>query len=404
MLRGGVGIFYDLGSGSTGNATITFPYRRSKSFFGVPFPLTPDQAAPPPFSLSPLKGSIYIPDRNLKLPRTYQWNATVEQSLGPNQTFSASYVGAAGRRLLRQKTIFTPSGFNLFFTDNTATSDYHAMQLQFQRRLSRGLQVLASYTWSHSIDIASSDSSDGRTPLNPRIDRGSSAFDVRHAFNTAVTYDLPRPSVSSVAGAFLRNWSIDTIVTARSATPVDLIASSDFTGGVQTIVRPNLIPGIPLYLYGSQYPGGRIINNVIPTLAQVRAAGCADLAPVSAPTNAKGPFCTPLVGQGNLGRNVLRGFPVFQVDLALRRHFNLTERVKLQLRAEAFNLFNHPNFGDPGVEDSFFGTNNLTNSLFGQSTVMLGRSLGSGGTSGGFNPLYQIGGPRSIQLSLRLGF
>ncbi len=91
---------------------------------------------------------------------------------------------------------------------------------------------------------------------------------------------------------------------------------------------------------------------------------------------------------------------MYQVDLALRRQFNLTERIKLQLRAEAFNLFNHPNFGDPGG----FQGNFLPHPFFGQSTVMLGKSLGSGGAAGGFNPLYQLGGPRSIQLAVRLSY
>jgi hypothetical protein len=99
--------------------------------------------------------------------------------------------------------------------------------------------------------------------------------------------------------------------------------------------------------------------------------------------------------QGNLGRNVLRGFPMWQVDFGVRRQINLTERVNLQLKAEAFNLFNHPNFGDP------IGT--LTNNLFGRSTQMLGRSIGRG-LVGGFSPLYQVGGPRSIQLALKLQF
>jgi hypothetical protein len=91
---------------------------------------------------------------------------------------------------------------------------------------------------------------------------------------------------------------------------------------------------------------------------------------------------------------------VYQVDLALRRQFNLTERVRLQFRAEFFNLFNHPNFGDPGNLEG----NSLFSPLFGQSTTMLGRSLGSGGASGGFNPLYQVGGPRSIQFALKVQF
>jgi len=93
-----------------------------------------------------------------------------------------------------------------------------------------------------------------------------------------------------------------------------------------------------------------------------------------------------------LGRNALRGFGATQLDLTLRRQFRFTERLSLQARADFFNILNHPNFGNPG--------NNLTNPLFGQSTQTLASSLGSGGANGGFNPLYQIGGPRSIQLAL----
>jgi len=100
--------------------------------------------------------------------------------------------------------------------------------------------------------------------------------------------------------------------------------------------------------------------------------------------------------QGDLGRNALRGFGATQVDLTLRRQFKIHERLALQARADFFNIFNHPNFGSP--------INYLSSPLFGQSTQMLGASLGSGGQNGGLNPLYQIGGPRSVQLALKLLF
>jgi len=98
---------------------------------------------------------------------------------------------------------------------------------------------------------------------------------------------------------------------------------------------------------------------------------------------------------------VLRGFGAWQTDLALRRRFHLTERFGLQFSAEFFNLFNHPNFGDP-LKVSVF--TQIANPLFGLSTQTLANSLGTGGAAGGFNPLYQIGGPRSIQLALKLTF
>ena len=96
------------------------------------------------------------------------------------------------------------------------------------------------------------------------------------------------------------------------------------------------------------------------------------------------------------GRNALRGFGAWQADLALQRQFHVTEKFGLRFRAEFFNILNHPNFGSPN--------NVLTSPQFGQSTQTLASSLGSGGANGGFNPLYQIGGPRSIQLALKMEF
>ena len=127
-------------------------------------------------------------------------------------------------------------------------------------------------------------------------------------------------------------------------------------------MRPNLVPGVPLWIANPNVAGGKEINPAAFTI----------------PTGAV---------QGDLGRNALRGFGATQVDLTLRRQFKLRERLSLQARADLFNIFNHPNFGPP--------INYLSSPLFGQSTQMLGASLGSGGQNGGLNPLYQIGGPRS---------
>jgi hypothetical protein len=108
-------------------------------------------------------------------------------------------------------------------------------------------------------------------------------------------------------------------------------------------------------------------------------------------------FTEPPTGQqGDFGRNVLRGFGASQADITFQRQFHLTERMQLRFRGEFFNIFNHPNFGPPD--------NNITDAFFGYSTATLATSLGSGGANGGFNPLYQIGGPRSIQLALKLVF
>ncbi len=388
IIRGGLGIFYDLGSQGAG-ATITFPFLRQRTVSNVPYPLDPATAAIVPFSLNPPFSRLTVTEPDLRLPRTYQWNLTVEQSLGENQTFSAAYVGAIGRDLLQTDQLINPNANfqNVFVTRNTGRSNYHAMQLQFRRRLSRGFQALSSYTWSKSIDNVSNDVTDVVRAHGP------SDFDVRHSFSAAVTYSVPKLKINPVVRFLLGGWAVDGIVTARSAAPFSLVARSSVNiGGVIQNIRPNVIPGIPIYVSDPTAPGGWIINNAAPTAAQVTAAGCV---PLTA-THAKGAFCTPLTGQGSLGRNAIRGFSVYQFDMAFRRQFNFTERFNAQLRAEFFNIFNHPNFADPVAT--------LSSGLFGRSTQMLGRSLGSGGNAGGQNPLYQIGGPRSVQLVLKLNF
>ena len=318
-------------------------------------------------------------DPHLKLPRSYQWNIALEQSLGTNQSLSLTYIGAIGRDLIRSDNFQSPNpNFVLVsVTDNSATSDYHALQVKFQRTLSRGLQMIASYTFSHSIDSASTDAFAAylNTPgslANQNIDRGNSDFDIRHSFTAGVTYSLPNPSSGKLVRATLSGWSLNAFVLARSAPPDNVVdATSPFSEGLAFYPRPNINPGVPLELYGAGYPGGKIFN-----LAAFASA--------------------PPGQQGDLGRNVLRGFSASQADVGLQRQFRLTETAGLSFRAEAFNILNHANFGNPN--------NNLTDSLFGHSTQMLANSLGAGGANGGFNPLYQVGGPRSIQLALKVQF
>jgi hypothetical protein len=116
-------------------------------------------------------------------------------------------------------------------------------------------------------------------------------------------------------------------------------------------------------------------------------------------------FRTPPAGrQGTLPRNFLRGFPAEQINLSLARTFRIGERWRLQFTADIFNVFNHPNFADPPAE--YYGDPFFDQTGFGIATSMLGSIMGSTGSAGesGLNPVYQIGTPRSIQLSVRLKF
>jgi len=377
VFRAGAGIFYDLGQGSLGGVSSSFPFSANKSLVLPAFPLSPQNAAPPALTTNLPATTMLVADPNLKLPRTYQWNAAFEQSLGKSQSLSLTYVGALGRDLLRITNLFNvnPSFLVVQLTTNSATSDYHALQAKFERRLRRGLQALASYTWSHSIDIGSTDAAITlNTPASvasPNVDRGNSDFDIRHSFTAGVTYDLPSAGSQAVVHAISSGWSVEAFVLARSAPPVNIVGATFFTGGILLTPRPNVVPGAPLELFGSQFPGDKAFN--------------------------KAAFTAPAVGQqGDFGRNVLRGFGAAQADVALQRQFHITEKLGLRFRSEFFNIFNHPNFGNPN--------NLLASPLFGQSTQTLAKSLGLGGANGGFSPLYQIGGPRSIQLAAKLQF
>ena len=392
VLRGGFGVFYDLADSEMGNQIFAgnYPFGGLALITGT-FPLDPTMAAPPP--IVPPSASNFQTltafDPHLQLPYTLEWNVALEQALGKQQTISASYIGAVGRRLLQSAEVFSPNP-NLLsaqLVTNAGTSDYNALQTQFQRRLSHGLQALASYTWSHSFDTGSAGSanvvSNALVPSAANANRGPSDFDIRNAFSAAVTYDIPTLKINAFTSAMLGGWSLENIIQARSAPPVDVTDGNFFQ--LQEFladVRPDLVPGQPLYLYGRQYPGGKAFNQNAFT------------DPPSDPGTG-----LPL-RQGDVPRNFLRGFGATQWDFAVHRDFRLREPVTLQFRAEMFNVLNHPNFGQPS---GCFGVS--CSAPFGVSTQMLGQFLSGGNLGGGaFSPLYQIGGPRSIQFALKLFF
>ncbi len=409
VLRGGFGVFYDLASSEAGNQLVegNYPFGAQKNpcCFTTTFPLSPADAAPPPITPPTANNgeALFAFDPNLRLPYTLEWNVAVEQALGKQQSISASYIGASGKRLLQTASINVTSSTlgGAVLVTNAGTSDYDALQVQFQRRLSRGLQVLSSYTWSHSIDTGSAGSlglaSNELVPSALSANRGPSDFDVRNAFTMGLTYEVPAPKINPFANAILRGWSLQSVVQARSALPVDIsdLNVPPFFNGVRADIRPDINPGKSFYLYGSACASAlQAIGSLLP------GQGCPGGKGIN-PAAFKDPPRDPMTGlplrQGNVSRNLLRGFGATQWDFAVHRDFPIRESVKLQFRAEMFNVLNHPNFGSPGGGWPF--------APFGVSSQMLGRSLDVlNQGSGSFSPLYQLGGPRSMQLALKLTF
>ena len=263
VLRGGWGIFYDLSTTQLQAGTLSYPFG-SINYVSGQFPLDPNSSSGgQPAPITPDDATVFAFDPNLKSPYTQEWNVAFEQSLGAAQSFSTTYTGAAGRHLLLAEEYLAPnaniSGATLI--GSYGTSDYDALQLQFRRRLADGLQVLASYSWAHSIDTGSTGSG-GETfgdvysrQLGANANRGPSDFDIRNSASVALTYDIPSAKANKFIHSFSKGWFTENIFQARSAPPVDVnyFLTYQIAGSFGT-VRPDVVPGQPLYLSAAQCP------------------------------------------------------------------------------------------------------------------------------------------------------
>jgi outer membrane receptor protein involved in Fe transport len=391
VFRGGGGIFYGLGNQQGAQGTLGFPYSRTKYLYGEDgaFPVSVEDGAPVPYTLDPPYSFVFAFDPHLKDPRVYMWNASLQQNLGENRSLQLTYVGNHGDDLLRREMLTHQMGGNPDFqfldvTTNSDYSNYNALQVQFKQNPWHRLQFLASYSWAHALDNGSGVALPipYHTVYSPALDYGNSENDVRNAFSAAVTYEVPGMKVDNGLVRYLTNgWAVDSLFRSNSALPINITTGVYSFGLVYNNdainQRPNIVANQPFYLSDATAPGGKVVN----------AAA----------------FSTPASSftQGDLQRNGLRGFGAWQEDLAIRRDFAIHDAWNLQFRAEAFNIFNHPLFGDVGTND---GRNLLTNPFFGISSHTLADSLGGGGADGGFASLYQIGSPRSLQFALKLRF
>lgn len=391
VLRGGGGTFYGLGNQQGAQGTLGFPYARSNYLYGADgtYPLSIAAAAPIPYSLNPPYSFVFAFDPHLRDPKVYMWNASLQQNFGSSRSLQLTYVGNYGDDLLRHEMLTPAMGVNANFQyldviTNNDHANYNALQVQYKQIPWHHLQFLTSYSWAHALDNGSSVAVPipYHTVYSPSLDYGDSENDVRNSFSAAVTYEVPAISTGNQLVNYIENgWALDSLFRSNSALPIN-ITTGQYSFGLiwnndAINQRPNIVPGQPFYLHDSTAPGGRVVN----------------AAAFTTPTDT--------FVQGNLNRDALRGFGAWQEDLAIRREFPIHEGINLLFRAEAFNIFNHPLFGDVGTND---GRNLLTSPFFGISSHTLADSLGGGGADGGFSSLYQIGSPRSLQFALKLRF
>lgn len=402
VARGGYGIFHSRPStayvGIAINAPPMYTVRRSPAGAAVPlanpfFPL-PSQDQFPTFVRGvALAGQVF--DRGLRTAYIQQYNGSIQYALGRDLLFEAAYVGSRGVNLIRdlainqarlaspQRPIInavtgqvittnTPSATNVALRapyqgvevgsflqiQSTAQSTYNSLQLSLTRRLSNGLQFLASYSYAKSIDNASGGSdSTGEVrdtiniagnQLDNRANRGVSDFDRTHRFVLSYLWDLPRPPFArSTAGRLLfSNWQLAGIITAMSGLPIDIIdggAGSFYglSGGNNALVRPSWAPGATAGNATSNIPAGYFFN----PLAFVRPI----VLPGQVIPSSNGSAVAGAIGTdfGNVGRNVLRGPRQINSDFSVIKRFPIRESKSLELRAEVFNLLNQVNLANP---------------------------------------------------------
>ncbi|HKE26445.1 MAG TPA: TonB-dependent receptor [Bryobacteraceae bacterium] len=349
VVRAGWGIFYDTGFGAALDPINGFPFNRWQFTLGG--------SAPPN---GPGYGLRSAP--NLRLPYAEEWNVSWERMFGMRNVVAVSYIASQGHRLLRYEGILQPgvNAAQVASATNDGRSHYQSLAVQFRRRLSPGLQGIAAYTWSHSIDNGSFDSAVylAAQQLSPASDIGSSSFDVRQNLNAGIMY------------AGVRHWNFSALLHVRSGFPIDVLTHENFFGlGFDDVTRPDLVPGVRLWEPAAVL-GGRALNPAA--------------------------FSEPSGIQGGLGRNAIAGFGMTQFDLEVAREFRVSREAEFQLRLDAYNALNHPNPADP---DRF-----LDSPHFGTSTSMLNLMLGSGTPRSGLAPAFQIGGGRVLQFSLKMSF
>jgi hypothetical protein len=343
VLRAGYGIYYN--PNQTNSFTVLFsnpPFSEQTTYVSLPTTPTLSLTNPMPSGLAnaPPPPNVFAPHWNLPTAYMNQWSFALGRELWPGAGLELQHTGSHSLHLDRNDYANTPlpgpgainarrpnPRFSVMrFIRNDAIANYEALSISLTQRMRRGFQVRGSYTWAHTLDV-STDSNSGGTPMNPyhwRADYGNSNWDIRGRFLLNAVYELPFFSKSrGVVRAALGQWQMNGAVVAQSglpftvSTPVDTANTS--SGGVY---RPNLV-GRPSSNCGS----GHLVD-------------CIDRAVYALPP-------AGVYAYGNAGRNLLHGPGLFQTDLSVMKNFPVSDRAKLQFRADFFNFTNTPSFSNP---------------------------------------------------------
>jgi hypothetical protein len=385
-VRGGFGVFWNWGVGGTSSSKATNPpflQTTDISASSGASNLTLSSGLPEPPAVDPTlrpggtTRSVF--DINYRDQYAMNWNLNFQKQLGRDYMVELAYVGSRGRQLTlktdqnqappvlgvtnadvnRPFASLSPALRIVGTAESSGTLDYHAALFKGVKRFSNGFSALVSYTFGKAIDLVSDN--DGTVSLtnvrNPGYDRGPASYDVTHTLSTSVIYELPFARNSILGG-----WQVNGIGFWRTGIPVNItqtgvMASTGVGGGGLNANRPNRI--------GDGIPGDQTIDHWF------------DPADFERPADTTATF-------GDAGRNILRGPGVFNIDMSLVKNTKIG-RIDSELRIEAFNVLNHPQFGQPNGQ--------LGNSAFGTITASGNPQCATCGTS-----------ERQIQFGVKLRF
>lgn len=317
-----------------------------------------------------------------------QWDLSVQRGLPANFVSTFSYLGSHGVHLLDTNVVnlidpatgvvqypaFAPA---IGWRGSIGMSSYNGLSVSLRRPFSNGLLIAANYAFTHEIDNGSNGSGDGdnlspENPLCPACDRASGAWDARHVINGNAVYELPfglgKPVLNhrGIGNTVAGGWELNTNALARTGFPVNVLMPSSYTApdGATGTERPDLVKGVSL-----SPPGGRTVAEWINPAA----------------------FAAPAREFGTAPRDAVRGPGTWQIDLAADKTFPLPERGRLEFRSEFYNIFNHPQLGQP---QSAFNPSNATG---------FGSIINTVNTVSPVTPVGS-GTPREMQFALRLEF
>ena len=437
VVRAGYGIFYDAFSQDLfmGHLPFNSGFDPGPAYSGFgPNPISSASANSGPFAsgspvygfASPM-GDAFGVDPNIRTPYMQNFNLNFQQELTRKTVFQIGYVGSNGHKLLRFRDINQPTqaqitaadlacncindfsvprryqtltGFSPFFyinyQESSANSNYNALQTSLRVTDWHGFTTTLNYTWSHSIDDASdgedyvpnaSQPNDSAAPIG--FNRGNSNFDVRNRLTWNFIYQFPNHK-----GSWQRltdGWGVNGIVTAQSGQPFQLNYNfeDDYDGSGEGFGRPDVVGPIHYSSDPAQFLD--LTSFAIPcTYPAAGGTGFAN-------------SCIPGTRHfGNEGRNSLIGPHFRQFDFSIFKDTAITERIKLELRFEAYNLFNHPNFANPYLP--LFIADAAANGVGTNGRSIGALRLTATGDVGIGYPFLGSGGPRGLQIAAKISF